>query len=162
MNQTEKKIHVDPDIPMAKQIAFLRQIYLNFQFNVFEVLKEKLGSDGIEIFEAILRRCTRQGIDKIKDKKFEEIRKMAGISDRILGLSVRQDYANPDELQYSITYCPFLEESKQRGLDMDFCNIIEKVQMEEVSKNLAELTEPARMCQGDSKCTIRMRNTLRR
>ena len=87
---------------------------------------------------------------------------MAGVADKILGLNLNQDYLKTDELQYSITYCPYLEESKRRGMDMDFCNIIEDIQIEELSNNLAELAEPSRMCRGDSKCIIRMKNTLGR
>ena len=160
MNQ--KNIYIDPDIPMEQQIAFLRQSALTFQFNSFQILKEKLGDEGVEIFKAILREGTRQGIDKIKDKSFEDIKKVAGVADRILGLHLKQDYVKDDELQYSITYCPYLEESKRRGMDMDCCNIIEDIQIEELGKNLAELTEPSRMCRGDSKCIIKMKNTLGR
>jgi len=160
MNQ--KNIYIDPDIPMEQQIAFLRQSALTFQFNTFQILKEKLGDEGVEIFKAILREGTRQGIDKIKDKSFEDIKKVAGVADRILGLHLKQDYVKDNELQYSITYCPYLEESKRRGMDMDFCNIIEDIQIEELGKNLAELTEPSRMCRGDSKCIIKMKNTLGR
>ena len=160
MNTSKKDIYIDPDIPVEQQIVFLRRSAITFQFNTFEVLKEKLGSEGIEIFKTILRKGTRVGINKIKEKNFEEIKKVAGIPDRILGLRVKQDYTKPDEFQYSITYCPYLEESKRRGMDMDFCSIIEDIQIEEINKNLAEVTEPHRMCWGDSKCTIRMRNTL--
>jgi len=157
MNQ--KNIYIDPDIPMEQQITFLRQSALTFQFNTFQILKEKLGNEGIEIFKAILREGTKQGIVKIKDKTFEDIKKVAGVGDKILGLHLKQDYVKDDELQYSITYCPYLEESKRRGMDMDFCNIIEDIQIEELGKNLAELTEPSRMCRGDHKCTIKMKNT---
>ena len=160
MNQ--KNIYIDPDVPMEQQIAFLRQSALTFQFNTFQILMEKLGSEGIEIFKDIIRKGTSEGIEQIKEKSFEEISKVAGIPDRILGLHLKQDYVKDDELQYSITYCPYLEESKRRGMDMDFCNIIEDIQIEELGKNLAELTEPSRMCRGDSKCTIRMKNTLGR
>ena len=160
MNQ--KNIYIDHDVPMEQQIAFLRQSALTFQFNTFQILKEKLGDEGVEIFKAILREGTRQGIDKIKDKSFEDIKKVAGVADRILGLHLKQDYVKDNELQYSITYCPYLEESKRRGMDMDFCNIIEDIQIEELGKNLAELTEPSRMCRGDSKCIIKMKNTLGR
>jgi len=75
MNQ--KNIYIDPDIPIEQQIAFLRQSTLTFQFNTFQILKEKLGNEGVEIFKTILREGTRQGIDKIKDKSFEDIKKVA-------------------------------------------------------------------------------------
>ena len=162
MNKNEQTIYVDPDIPVERQISFLRQSFIHFQFNVFEFLKEKLGSEGVEMYKAIIRQGTRQGIEKLKDKSFEEIKKIASIPDRILGLKIQQDFSKPDELQYSITSCPYLEESKRRGMDIEFCKSLEDVQMEEVSRTLGELTEPARMCLGDSKCTIRMRNTLGR
>jgi hypothetical protein len=157
MNTSKKNIYIDPDVPMEQQIAFLRQSALSFQFNTFEVLKEKLGNEGIEIFKDIIRKGTSEGVEQIKEKSFEEISKVAGIPDRILGLHVTKDYIRPDEFQYSITYCPYLEESKRRGMDMN-----EDIQIEELNKNLAEVTEPIRMCRGDNKCTIKMKNTLGR
>ena len=162
MNTNGGKVYIDPTIPLEQQFAFLRQRIINFQFNVFEILEEKFGNKGIEIFKTIVRKSTRQGVEKIKGKSFEKIKKISGVPDRILGLHIKEDSSEPDELQYSITYCPFLEESKRRGLGTDFCDIIEDVQIEEVSKNLGEMTEPARMCHGDSKCTIRMKNTFGR
>ena len=162
MSAKEKNIYIDPDIPVEQQIAFLRQSYINLQFNVFETLKEKFGSEGVEIFKTMWRQNVRKGIDRIKDKSFEEIKKFAGRQDRIFGFQVEKDYVKPDEFQYIITYCPYLEESKRRGIGMELGNIIEEVEMEEVSKHLGEMTEPARMCHGDSKCTIRVRNTLGR
>ncbi|MBM4128913.1 MAG: hypothetical protein FJ243_02205 [Nitrospira sp.] len=162
MNEDKQKIDVDSEIPVEQQIAFLRQSFINFQCNVFEFLKEKFGNEGIEMFKAIIRKGTRKGIENLKDKSFEGVKKVATIPDRILGLKIQQDYSTPDEFQYSITFCPYLEESKRRGLDMEFCNVTEEVQIEEVSKSLGEMSEPTRMCHGDSKCTIRLRNTLGR
>jgi len=159
MNTKEGKIYIDSTIPLEQQIIFLRRSFINFQFNVFQILKEKLGDKGIEIFKAIVRKGTQQGVEGIKGKSFEEITKIAGIPDRILGLQVEQDYSTSDEFQYSITYCPYHEESKRRGMDREFCTIIEDVQIEEVSKHLGEMTDSVRMCRGDSKCTIKMRNT---
>ena len=160
MNTHVKDIYIDQSIPLEKQIAFLRQSFLNFQFDVFEVLKERFGQEGIEIFKAIFKKGYKKSIDKYKDKSFEEIKKVAGIPERFLGFQTEHDHIKSDEVQYSITLCPFLEESKRRRLDMEFCNTIEDVEMEEVSKNLGELIEPTRMCQGDDKCTIQIRNTL--
>jgi hypothetical protein len=154
--------YIDPDIPMERQIAFLRQSLVHFQLNVFEFLKERFGSEGVEIFKGIIKEGTRQGISRLKGKSFDEIKKLALMPDRILGLRIKQDYSEPDELHYSITECPYLEESRRRGLDMEFCNVIEDVQIEEVSKGLVELTESTRMCRGDSQCTMWMRNPIGR
>jgi len=159
MSVNKTKIYIDPDIPVEQQIAFLRKSIFNFQCNVFEVLKEKLGNEGLEIFRTILRKRAREGLDKNKDMNFEDIKKFAGVPERILGYQSKQDYNKPDEFQFSVFYCPLLEESKRRGIGKEICEISEEVEMEEVSKRHGELTEPTRMCQGNSKCTIRMRNT---
>jgi hypothetical protein len=159
--RTPKETPIDSLIPVEQQIAFLRQAAINFKFTTYQALKGKFGDEGVEIFKSIWRQIVRQGLDKLKDKNFEEIKKLAGLQDRIFGFCVEPDYMNADEFQYSITYCPYLEACKQTGSDAEFCNIIEDVEMEEVSKRLGEMTEPTRMCHGDSKCTIRIRNTLR-
>ena len=160
MDTNMKDIYIDQNIPLERQIASLRQSSIDFQFNAFEVLEEKLGNEGIEIFKDILRRGFRKAIDKYKDRSFEDIKKVAGIAERFLGFQTELDHVTDDEVQYSITLCPLLEESKLRGMDMNFCNIFEEVETEEVSQYLGEITEPSRMCQGDSKCTIRIKNTL--
>jgi hypothetical protein len=162
MKNHTQEIYIDHNIPLEQQLSSLRQSSIDFQFNAFEVLKEKLGNEGIEIFKAILRRGFRKAIDKYRDKSFEDIKKVAGIPERVLGFQTELDYVKDDEVQYFITFCPFLEESKHRGMDMNFCNIFEKVETEEVSQYLGEISEPSRMCFGDSKCTIRIRNTLGR
>ena len=162
MKATKEKIYVDSNTPMEQQIAFLRQSSITFQFNTFEVLKEKLGSEGIEIFKTILRKDYSQVIEKAKGKSFEEIKKVAGITERVFGFQTEQDYTKPDEFQYSITYCPTLEECKRRGIGVDFCTIGEDVHIEELSKSLGEITEPTRMCWGDNKCTIKLKNTFGR
>ena len=83
MNEKAKNSYIDTDIPMEQQIVSLRQSALTFQFNTFEVLKEKLGSEGIEIFKDIVRKGTSEGIEQVKGKSFEEISQVAGIPDRI-------------------------------------------------------------------------------
>ncbi len=55
MEPDKRKIYIDPNIPMEQQIAFLRQGSLNFQFTVLEVLKEKFGDEGVNIFKTIWR-----------------------------------------------------------------------------------------------------------
>jgi len=162
MKANDAQIFIDPAIPMEQQIAFLRQGSLNFQFAVLEVLKEKFGDEGVAIFKSMWRQVVSQGLDRITDKSFEEIKKFAGRQDRMFGFQIEQVSTKPDELQYFITCCPYLEESKRRGTGIDLCNIIEEVEMEEVGKRLGEMTEPTRMCRGDSKCTVRIRNTLGR
>lgn len=162
MNSNDAKIYIDPAIPMEQQIVFLRQGSLNFQCTVLEVLKEKFGNDGVDIFKTMWRQIVKQGLNRIKDKSFEEIKKFVGRQDRIYGFQQEQASTKPDEFQYFVTCCPYFEESKRRPISSELCNIIEEVEMEEVGRHLGEMTEPTRMCRGDSKCTVRIRNTLGR
>ena len=150
------------DIPAEQQVAFLQQHIVNFKLDVFEELKESLGSKGMDIFKKILERGNKRVNDMAKGLSFQTMSSFAGMSDRMFGLITEMDYVKPDEFQYSVTYCPFLEESKTRGLDNEFCHALEEVTTEAVTRELGEFTEPRRMCDGDSKCTFRMRNTLGR
>ena len=120
MNTNEKNIYIDTHIPLEQQIAFLRQSVINLKINTFEVLKDKLGSEGIEIFKTIVRNGIRQAIEKHKGKNFEDIKKLAGVTDRIFGYQTKHDYTKPDELQYLITYYPYLEEANKGGLVWTF------------------------------------------
>ena len=158
----EKDLYIDLDIPAEQQIAFLRQHAVSSRIDDFVVLKEKLGSRGTEIFKDILRQSYKCVIEMTKGLDFQTLSSLAGFSDRMFGLQTKMDYNKPDEFQYSITSCPYLDESKSRGMDMEFCHIFENVYMEEITKNIGEFTEPDRMCNGDSKCSFRMRNTFGR
>ena len=149
-------------IPAEQQIAFLQQHIVKFKLDVFEELKESLGSKGTDIFKKILERGNKRVNDMAKGLSFQTMSSFAGMSDRMFGLITELDYVKPDEFQYSVTYCPFLEECKARGLDNGFCHALEDVTTVAVTRELGEFTEPARMCDGDSKCTFRMRNTLGR
>jgi hypothetical protein len=150
------------DIPAEQQIAFLQQHIVKFKLDVFEELRERLGSKGVDIFKKILARGNKRVNDMAKGMSFKIMSSFAGMSDRMFGLVTEMDYVKPAEFQYSVTYCPFLEECKARGLDNGFCHALEDVTTEAVTRELGEFTEPARMCDGDSKCTFKMRNTLGR
>jgi hypothetical protein len=162
MTTRDKSISGSPDIPAEQQLAFLRQHIVNFKLDVFEELKESLGMQGVEIFKKVLKRGCKRVNDMTKGVDFQTMAGFAGMSDRMFGLITELDYIKPGEFQYSITHCPFLEESKTRGLDMEFCHVLEEVTTEAVNRELGEFTEPARMCDGNGTCTFRMRNTLGR
>jgi hypothetical protein len=162
MITNEKNTNPDYEMPLAQQVDFLRQSLVNFQVSTFEILKEKLGDNGIEIFKTILRPMYTQGVEMVKDLGFQETAHFIGFSDRVMGFQMGMDYLKPDEFQYSITYCPFLEECKRRGIDMEFCNVLEEVGLDESSKTLGKVEELTRMCWGDNKCTFKMSNTLGR
>jgi hypothetical protein len=157
----EKDIYIDPDIPAEQQITFLRQHAITSKIDAFEVLKDG-GEEGVEVFKNILRKGYKRITEMTEGLDFQMLASLAGFSDKMMGLQTEMDYSNSDEFQYSISYCPYLEECKRRGLDMEFCHVFENVYMEEISKKLGEFTEPSRMCDGDKKCTFRMKNTFGR
>lgn len=150
------------DFPLEQQVVFLRQNNINFRFDTFEVLKAILGDKGIEIFKTILKRGYKRAIEMSDGQDFQTVTSFMPVTDRILGLEEEVDYSKADEVQYSVTYCPYLEECKRRGIDAEFCEILESIGIEEISKSIGEFTEPQQMCKGDSKCIFRIRNTLGR
>ena len=152
----------ETDFPLEQQVAFLRQNNINFRFDAFEVLKSMLGDKGIEIFKTILKRGYKRAIEMSEGQDFQTITTFMPITDRILGLEEKVDYSKVDEVQYSVTYCPYLEECKRREIDVEFCEILESVGIEEISKSIGEFTEPKRMCKGDAKCIFSIKNTLGR
>ena len=162
MIANSEKTNPASEMPLEQQVNFLRQSLVNFQVSTFEILKEKLGDNGVEIFKTILRPMYSKGVEMVKGLGFQEAAKFIGFSDRVMGFQMEMDYLKPDEFQYSITYCPFLEECKRRRIDMEFCNVLEDVGLDESSKTLGKVEEPTRMCWGDSKCTFKMSNTLGR
>lgn len=160
MIEDGKEIFIDPDIPVEQQISFLRKNVIGAKIDTYLVLKEKLGAAGIELFKEILRAGYAKIAEITKDLDFQTIASFAGYSDHILGLKSAKDYMREDEFQYSISYCPYLEESRHRGLDSEFCHIFESIYNDMTNKSIGEITEPARMCDGDSMCIFRVKNTL--
>lgn len=162
MNTDNQSSNEETDFPLEQQVAFLRQNNINFRFDTFEVLKSILGDKGIEIFKTILKRGYKRAIEMSEGQDFQTITAFMPITDRILGLEEEVDYSKSDEVQYSVTYCPYLEECKRREIDAEFCEILESIGIEEISKSIGEFTEPKRMCKGDTKCIFKIRNTLER
>ena len=150
------------DIPLEQQVVFLRQRALTMQFDMYEILDERFGSAGREAFKALMMRSYRRAAEMLAGLDFQTIAGLLPVSDNMLGITSATDYRNADEARYSISYCPYLEECKKRGLDMQFCEIMEEAGIQEVSRTIGEFTEPRRMCRGDSTCTFIMRNTLGR
>ena len=160
MVTTAKEIFIDHDIPEEQQISFLRHSAIGARLDTYMVLKERLGEEGIALFKDILRQGYQGIVEMTKDLDFPTIAHFAGYGDHMMGLNSETDYIEEDVFQYSITQCPYLEKSRERGLDMEFCHIFEEVYLDEINKHIGEFTEPERMCDGNSKCTFKMRNTL--
>ena len=159
MIASEKHSNDTIEFPLEQQIAFLRQRAINLQFDIFEILKKRFGSEGIEVFKSLVRQGYKRAFEMLEGQDFQTIATLIPLGDRMLGLQSNTESATADEVHYSVSYCPYLEESKHRGMDMELCTILEEIGIEEISKNLGEFTEPHRMCCGDSTCIFIMRNT---
>ena len=59
------------DIPAEQQVAFLQKHIVSFKLDVFEELKESLGSKGTEIFKKILERGNKRVNDMAKGLSFQ-------------------------------------------------------------------------------------------
>ena len=160
--EQQEEVYIDPDLPMEQQIAFLRQHSLNFTFDTFEVLRDKLGTEGVELFKEILRRGNQRIVEMTDTMDFETITSLAGFTESILGLKAQMDYSRPDAFQYTISYCPYWEECSRRGLDAQLCHCMEQVYQQAMNEHIGTFTEPRRMCDGDAVCTFRMHNTMGR
>jgi hypothetical protein len=154
------EVFIDHNIPVEQQIAFLRGSAIGSRLDTYMVLKERLGEEGIALFKDILRKGYQGIVEMTKDLDFQTIANFAGYGDHMMGLNSEIDYIKENVFQYTLTYCPYLEKCRERRLDMEFCHIFEDVYLEVINKNIGELTEPERMCDGNSTCTFKMRNTL--
>jgi len=152
-------VYIDYDIPLERQIAFLRGRLVSFQLDVFEVLNKELGNQGVEIFRAILRHGYERVGGMVEGVSFKDLAEFALVEEHMSGLQSEIESIDENEFKWSVSKCPIWQGCQQRGMDNTFCDVLEETIIEENSKILGEFREPERMCHGDSKCTFVLKNS---
>jgi len=151
---------IDKEIPIERQIEFLRKGIMDRDLLTYRILKEKLGDKGEDLFYSIQLNLMQQAIKDMGLKLgFEELRRGGDVVDRILGYRIERDYEKPEEFQISLLNCPYLERAKEYGLEKEVCKLIDDWQAEQVSKTDCEMTVISKIAEGAEKCTIRFRKT---
>ena len=159
MATIEKKgVFIDKEIPVEKQIEFLRKGLKDREFVTYKVLKENLGEKGEDLFRTIRDNLMQQMVkDFDMNLDFEEVKRQAGMPDRILGYRMKRDYEKPEEFQMSMLNCPNFERAKEHGLEREVCRIICEWEAERASGLGVEMTILSRIAEGAEKCTLRFR-----
>ena len=97
----------------------------------------------------------------LKDLKmkvdFEEVKRQAGVPDRIHGYRMEKDYEKPDEFQMSMLNCPNFEKAKEHGLETEICRLICDSEAERAAEFGVEMTILSRIADGAEKCTLLFR-----
>jgi predicted ArsR family transcriptional regulator len=154
----EKGVFIDKDIPVEKQIEFLRKGRIDRELVTYKILKEKLGEKGEDLYYAIKENLMQQMVKDLGMKlEFEQLKRQTGEPDRILGYRRERDYEKPDELQTSLLNCPYLERAKQHGLEKEICRLICDWEAKMAGKMGFEMAILSKIAEGAEKCTFRLR-----
>ena len=157
----KKDVIIDKEIPIERQIEFLREGIVDRDLFTYKILKERLGEKGEDIYHSIQQNLMQKALRGLGVKVgFEELRQGAEIVDRILGYRIERDYDRPEEFQISLSNCPYLERAREYGLEKVVCKFICDWQAEQVSKTLCEMKILSKIGEGGEKCTFRFRNII--
>ena len=161
MDNVEKsEFIIDNQIPMERQINFLRNWIFDRDLTVYKVLKETLGEEGEEINNLIKIRLMDKAMEGMAKEMqyFEKAKDIPAYPDRILGYQVAVDHDSPEESQLTLRGCPYFDKAKEYGLEKEICKLIcdfEVNQAEE--RGFGELMILSKLSEGADKCTFKLK-----
>jgi predicted ArsR family transcriptional regulator len=154
----KEDVVIDKEIPIERQIAYLRKGALNRELVTYQILKERLGEQGEDIYRAIKESLMQRAVKDLGIKlEFEAIKRQAGQGDKIMGYRLERDYEKAEEFQVSMLNCPYFEASKEHGLEKEICKLICDWEAEQVRKMGCEMEILSKIADGAEKCTLRIR-----
>jgi predicted ArsR family transcriptional regulator len=154
----EKDVFIDEGIPIGTQIEFLRNGFIDRELLAYKILKEKLGEKGEDLYYAIKENLMEQTVKDLGIKPgFEEVKKQAGVPDKIVGYRLEKDYDRPEEFQISLLNCPYMERAEHYGLEKTVCRLICDWEAELASKMGLEVSILSKIAEGAEKCSLRVR-----
>ena len=162
MTDTNKNEFIfDETIPVETQVTFLRKACATRDVAMYKVLTERLGEEkGKEMYWAIREYISLYAMGGTAKKvPFDQIKKMVGVPDKMLGYKVEKKEEAEDEVLMSFENCPALEMAKQHGLEKKVCSYMCEREREQVKQVGCEMTILARIADGAEKCRFRIRPT---
>ena len=148
---------IDNEIPLDRQIEFLRKAVFSRDAAAYKVLTEQLGEKGKELYWSIRECMFHQTASNMKMKlKFADLKQNIGVPDRMLGFCVERDSETENELQLSFLNCPQLDVAGQYGLEKEVCKYLCEREAKQVEKIGCKMTIISRIAAGAEKCTFRI------
>ena len=157
----ERDFVIDKEIPIERQIDFLRKAVFRRDAAAYKILTEQLGEKGKELYWDIRECMMFQQMAGGKEIKldFAQIKQKVGIPDKMLGFRVERDHETENEVQISFLNCPPLTIAKQYGLEKEVCKYLCEREVEQVKKIGCEMTILSRIADGAEKCRFRINPT---
>jgi predicted ArsR family transcriptional regulator len=153
---------IDKEIPLERQIEYLRKAVFSRDAAAYKVLTEQLGEErGKELYWAIRECMMLQRMAGGREMKvdFTQIKQNVGVPDKMLGFRVERDHETEDEVLMSFLNCPPLEIAKQYGLEKEVCKYLCERETEQVRKIGCEMTILSRIADGAVRCRFRIKPT---
>lgn len=159
-NIGKSEVFIDEQIPIERQIDFLRNWNLDRDLTVYNILKERLGEEGEKLYHLIKVRLMDKAMEGMAKemKYFDKAKEIAAYPDRILGYRVEVDYNTPEELQLKLRNCPFFEKAKEYGLEKKICKLICEFEVEQAKeRGMGELMILSKIGEGADKCIFKLK-----
>ena len=161
MDNIEKsEVVIDKQIPIERQIDFLRNRIFDRDLTVYSVLKEELGEEGERLNNLIKVRLMNKGMEGMAKEiqYFEKAKDIPAYPDRILGYRVEVDYDSPEESQLTLKGCPFYKKAKEYGLEKEICKLICDFEVEQAKeRGFGELMILSKLSEGADKCSFKFK-----
>ena len=161
-NMGKSEVFIDKQIPVERQINFLRNWIFDRDLTVYNVLKERLGEEGEKLNQLIKVRLVDKAMEAMAKEVeyFDKAKEIAAYPDRILGYRVEVDHDTPEESQLTLRGCPFFEKAKEYGLEKEICKLICDFEVEQAKeRGMGELMILSKLGEGADKCTFKLKKT---
>ena len=155
----KSEIFIDEQIPVERQINFLRNWTIDRDLVMYNILKEELGEEGEKLNRLIKVRLMDKAMTQLAKEKeeFEPAKNIAGYVDRILGYKIKVDDATPEKLQISLSNCPYLEKAKEYGMEKAICELVCEFEVQQAKeRGIGELMILSKIAEGADKCTFKL------
>ena len=156
-NMEKSGVIIEKQIPVERQINFLRNWIFDRDLTVYKVLKEKLGAQGEELNNLIQIRIRDRAIALLgNDEHYvEKVKDIPAYADRVLGYRVDVDHDNPEESQITLRSCPYFEKAKEYGLEREICRLICDFEVDQAKeRGYGEVTILSKLSEGADRCTF--------
>jgi len=156
------KPYIDRDIPIEKQVQYLRNKFSFQAVRTYKFFRKKYGDQADELYEGLYNMYME---DTVRDYKLD-LKKLpfdivvamaANEEDKSLGFKPEVIYRSSDEVHTKFGACPYHEAAKRLNFHEPVCKFVCELNtryMNERTSYKADLT--AKIAEGDEYCVMKI------
>ncbi len=156
------KPYIDKDIPIEKQVQYLRDKFSFQAVRTYKFFRQKYGDQADELYEGLYNMYMEDTVRDynldLKNLPFDIVVAMAANEeDKSLGFKPEVIYRSSDEVHTKFGACPYHEAAKRLNFPEPVCKFVCELNtryMNERTSYRADLT--AKIAEGDEYCVMKI------